>query len=1223
MKLRIWMGIMALVSWGFSLSGQSHTVYLVGDAGELFENGNPVLSLLGEHLAHSDENNTVLYLGDNVYPRGLPEERHRNREEAEQILLRQLEVFKGFKGNVFMIPGNHDWDKGKPKGYSYITNQERFVESALVKILEDSVNAFLPDNGCPGPVEIEITPELTLIVLDTQWLLHPWEKPRAEEGCGVERSAELFGLMQEMLRQNSHKKIIVASHHPMYTYGIHGGVSNFNDHLFPLTAVNESLYIPLPIIGSIYPLYRKLLGNVQDIPHPKNKAIRQSLEELYRDHANLIHVSGHEHSLQYSYKDSVHYVVSGSGSKSTYVKQKKYAQWVHEGLGFSKIIYEANGSVSLEFWSPEQKQQPIYKKELYKEPYHPLPEISDLILNFSDSTVWASASEQYDTKSPGFMGENYRIAWKTKTEVPVFDIGTAKGGLQIIQRGGGQQTRSLRLKNPQGQQYVLRSIEKYAEKAVPEPLRGTVGAELVQDQISASHPYAAFVIPELAEAAEIYHTNPKLVFIPNDPRFGVHQRDFANQLALFEERAAGNRKDLASFGNAKKIISTPDMLEELYDDNDNLVDQKWVLKSRLFDMIIADWDRHDDQWRWARFKEDKGHSYRPIPRDRDQAFFVNDGFLMNQVRRKWSMPKFQGFDYEFSYVPGFNYNARYFDRDFLTEPSLKDWLDAAEKLQNNLTDEVIEEAIRQWPEPIYELNGDEVVAKLKSQRNNLRDYARKQYLFLSKYVNVRGSDKKEYFLVERLDDNHTRVSMYKRTKENDQERLLYERIFNRYETKEIRLYGLDGDDLFEILGEAKKGIIVRVIGGPGEDIILDKSTVNGAGRKTKVYDNLNNNTLELGKEAQDLTSEDPLVNSYNRKEVKYDKLFPIVLGSINRDDGLFVGGGFLLQKHGFRKEPFRSQNLVTASVAFATGAFNIKYRGVFTDVMGPWNLKLGLSADVPNITNYFGLGNETTFNQNADEEFNVDRSVDYYRVRYQYFDHYALLAHDIGNHATISFGHHYQMADVSQDYDGEDRLFLDSLPSENFFENKFFEGAVMAIELDNRDNPRLPTRGIHWVTDARGYLGLNSLSQDYLTLNSELALYFSVRLPSRLTFAFRFGVGHNFGDTEFYQAQTLSGTKNLRGYRKNRFIGDSRFYNNTELRLKIATIRNKILPVSVGINAFHDVGRVWVDGEDSNKWHNSYGGGVWIAPLNAAVINLDLSNSEEQLLFNLRLGFLF
>ena len=37
-----------------------------------------------------------------------------------------------------------------------------------------------------------------------------------------------------------------------------------------------------------------------------------------------------------------------------------------------------------------------------------------------------------------------------------------------------------------------------------------------------------------------------------------------------------------------------------------------------------------------------------------------------------------------------------------------------------------------------------------------------------------------------------------------------------------------------------------------------------------------------------------------------------------------------------------------------------------------------------------------------------------------------------------------------------------------------------------------------------------------------------------------------------------------------------------------------------GLLAFADVGRVYLSGEDSNKWHEGYGGGLWFAWLDRA-----------------------
>ena len=145
----------------------------------------------------------------------------------------------------------------------------------------------------------------------------------------------------------------------------------------------------------------------------------------------------------------------------------------------------------------------------------------------TDAVATTKLNRKKDKKRPGLVGNNYRKEWGTEMKnVRLFDIGKEHGGLKIVQRGGGLQTKSLRLEDKQGKQYVLRSIEKFADKAVPSALRGTIAAKLVGDQVSASHPYAALVVPPMAQAVGVYHTNPELVYLPDDPRLGNYQRRF-------------------------------------------------------------------------------------------------------------------------------------------------------------------------------------------------------------------------------------------------------------------------------------------------------------------------------------------------------------------------------------------------------------------------------------------------------------------------------------------------------------------------------------------------------------------------------------------------------------------------------------------------------------------------------------------------------------------------
>ena len=601
-----------------------YKLYMIGDAGKA--GPRPALDLLEQHLVKEGAPSGVIFLGDNIYQNGMPPVGHKDRLEAEQAINGQINILKNFSGDKFFIPGNHDWKQGKEGGWDYLLRQEDYVEAAL-----DSSDVFLPSDGCPGPIEISLADKITLVILDTQWILNKEDKPGRTSSCDSKTGEEIFLLLEDILLRNQNKKVIVASHHPMISKGPHGGVMTFNDHMFPLTNLNPKLYIPLPVIGSIYPIHSQLIGTSQDLANLEYQQMVKAITQLLKKHNDLTYISGHEHGLQHLSEDGIHYIVSGSGSKLSHVKQKYPSKFAGNYHGFGTLEYYASGDTKLSYYTPETNDNLIYEAVLSTKPFIGPVEIDSVITkNFPKGDVLTNASDLYE--GGGFrrfmFGEAYRAEWYQGVEVPVLDIGKEKGGLDIIKLGGGNQTKSLRFEASDGKQYVLRLLEKDASKLIPSEYRSNFVKKVMQEGISGSHPYAAFVVPDLADAAGVYHTNPKLMFVPKDPRFGIYERDFGNKLALFEERAANEQSDAPYFGNAPDVINTPKMLKNLYKDNDNYVDQESVLKARLLDMLLSDWDRHDDQWRWAEFNhKGKGKTYKPIPRDRDQVFYISEGLV--------------------------------------------------------------------------------------------------------------------------------------------------------------------------------------------------------------------------------------------------------------------------------------------------------------------------------------------------------------------------------------------------------------------------------------------------------------------------------------------------------------------------------------------------------------------------------------------------------------------
>tara|TARA_R110001599_G_scaffold337536_1_gene555927 strand:+ start:15763 stop:19446 length:3684 start_codon:yes stop_codon:yes gene_type:complete len=1199
-----------------------YSVFLIGDAGE--PGKNPVLDLLKIELDKVGDRGAVLFLGDNIYPQGMPPKGHKLRAKAEIAIDGQINAVKDFKGKKIFVPGNHDWAQGRPDGLDWLQTQEKYVEDKL-----DSQDVWIPTRGCPGPIEVDLNDNITLIVVDTQWFLHRGDKPGEGSDCEATTIVEVAANFQDALKRNAHKKVIVASHHPMYTYGIHGGVFSLKDHLFPLTASKKlkNLYLPLPVLGSIYPLYRKWFGNIQDTSHPVYRQFRDAMVSLMKNHPDIIDVAGHEHALQHIQKEGMDFVVSGAGSKNNaHVKQKGDALFATNTVGYGRLDYYSDGRTELKFITPEEeKPSEIYATVISEKPFKPAPD--DLLKSFANlsfagrDTVFA-ASELYHERSNfhiNMFGQNYRNEWAAKVKVPFFDIGIEKGGLEILQRGGGHQTISLRLEAENGKQYVLRSMDKNPALTLPQEFRKTFIKSIVQDGISASHPYAPFILPPLADAAGIFHTNPKVVYIPNDPRFGIHRQDFANTLALFEERPNKENIKEPFFGSGDDVLSSPDLYEKLRKDNDNHVDQVFVARNRLFDFWIGDWDRHDDQWRWVEYdKKDDEKLYKPIPRDRDVAFFAGEGLFKKVASSKWAQPALRGFHDDIDYLPSMgSYRIRYFDRIFMTEVSMESWIAQARELKAALTDEIIESSIRQWPDEIYDLHGEEIIRKLKNRRDNLEKYAKDYYLLISKEVDVLASDKQELFKVERLDDEHTKVTVQKISKKGNLQ-TIYERTFKTSETDEIRLFGFDGNDRYEITGEVNKGIKVRIIAGDDDDVIVDNSKVRGLGKKTIVYDTESGTDLQVSSETRNLTTDkDPNINAYNRQEFDFNLLAPLASINYNSDDGVFLGGGVYIKTDGFRKAPYATKHKILGSYAIETSSYQFSYDLDITDAFGKLDFSLSAEAKAPNfVNNFFGMGNETPYDKDLDER--------YYRTRFEEYAVKPTLTLNLGKNTSLNFGPTFRTVEVEESTDRFISDFANTDPlGVNVFERKTYAGGTVGFHFIETSDQLIPKSGLNFNAVLDYSAGINKLSGNSAHFKTDASFRWSFHEPSRTVFATRMGYEKSLGDFEFFQSSQLDGFNTLRGYRRYRFSGESSLYHQVEMRVKLFDWRSFYLPSQVGMILFNDLGRVWVDGEDSNKIHHGYGGGFYITPFNFAAINVLLAVSEENVMPLVKFGFYF
>ncbi|MEM6806186.1 MAG: hypothetical protein AAF696_32610, partial [Bacteroidota bacterium] len=488
-----------------------------------------------------------------------------------------------------------------------------------------------------------------------------------------------------------------------------------------------------------------------------------------------------------------------------------------------------------------------------------------------------------------FFGEHYRSAWLAQIKVPYIDLKEEQ--LTPIKQGGGFQTTSLRLQKPDGSQWVFRSIAKNVEKILPEDVRGTLTQDIIQDQISAAHPYAAWIVPGLADAAGVAHAIPIIGVVKDGPELGEFRETFKNLLVLYEQRPYKNMSAWDNYYNAKDVENTPTVIEKTLETPKHRVDEFNLARARLFDLLIGDIDRHDDQWRWGKFKSKKLTIYRPFPRDRDLAFLKADGFFPWIIDRKWGNRRVSNFVDNIDDPVGLASGGDALDRHWLSSLEWEDWQGIVDSMQTSLTDKAIENAFLRWPKELQDLHSDELIGKLKARRDNLDNTARIYYEGLSEFVDIKGTSKRDLFEVRRVSDDQTIVKVFKlKEKSGKKDYQYYERTFNTKETKELRLFGFGADDIFDIQGKVNSAILVRIIGGEDKDQVINTSLVSG-GKKTWVYDTKEGNDFQLGKDGRNLTSNDTIVNNFNRKERKFNVTAPLVSFGFNADDGVFIGGG--------------------------------------------------------------------------------------------------------------------------------------------------------------------------------------------------------------------------------------------------------------------------------------------------------------------------------------------
>ena len=672
---------------------------------------------------------------------------------------------------------------------------------------------------------------------------------------------------------------------------------------------------------------------------------------------------------------------------------------------------------------------------------------------------------------------------------------------------------------------------------------------------------------------------------------------------------------MRSFGKPDHdIVSTADMIERLRRDEKYILDESAYVRARIFDMLIGDWDRHQDQWRWAEIEDEEGkHYFKPIPRDRDQVFSNFDGAFFGTLRALTGFAnQFAVYGDDINDVEWFNIAALGLDRSLLQNTGKSTWLKQAEFVKEQITDEVIEEAFSKLPEETRGEATQELINNIKGRRNNIIDIAERYYGHLANLAIVTGTDKDDFVDIERLENGETRVTI-SRKKNGERAEKLSDKIYKFEETKEIWVYGLDDDDKISVKGSGPSKIFVRVIGGQNNDIY----NVEG-GKNLKIYDHKSlPNTIEKTGDAKLRFTDNYEINTYDKDKKTFSSGSILPEIGYNPDHGFSFGLEYVKSINKFKRNPFTSQHTFSGEVHSATNGFALAYEAEFASIVGKYNLQLGANFASPQYSeNFFGFGNET-------ENFDDDLGLSYNRVGLSKYGVKAALVNKTPFGSYFGFTATFEgikVEDEEGSYITED--FTTSDP--DFFNRKYFAGVDAMYRYESYDDILNPTRGMLFELNLGAKINTAEPGRQYGYFKPYMGFYNALTNNRKLVVKTRAEAHINIGkEYEFYQAAQLGANSGLRGYRLERYTGKSSFGTGADLRYSFNTVKTSFLPFQPGIYVGYDLGRVWMDSQNSDKWHDSYGGGIWINSADAIQGNFSLFAGEEGTRFQFGIGLKF
>jgi len=781
----------------------------------------------------------------------------------------------------------------------------------------------------------------------------------------------------------------------------------------------------------------------------------------------------------------------------------------------------------------------------------------------SDST-WLSIYKKDSSKvSYSSAGVNYSELFYRNIQVPVYD--SIKEYEQLIPIA--QSIESLLQQTQLDKSYAISEV------------KGTELEKSLKEVEQLSYPFSSCITSKLATKLGLQTNNSIL----------VSNNEQLHQLVVLDD----------------ELISTKKMLHIVNENSITELDKLAYLRFRLLNFIVGSFNTQPNTYVWKKTNDQKIIPYINSYQNQYMSF---DGTYKLITKLIKSYTHLEPYSNRIKNIKKSSKNFIGFDVNILSTLSYSQWENEVTAIQNLLDDHVIKEIEKSLPKGILSTETEGLFSILKERILNLDQIGVEYYNLISPNKVVVATNENNLIDVTKRAEGIL-IEIYNEKDGKNTPIKSYD--FSSIDTDEIWIYGLNGSDYFEVSGTSKKNIPLKLIGGNNSD----KYEIQN-GEKVVIIDNEYQTFVVEKDKAKLHLSEEKHIASYEGEKYKHQVNTINPKFGANPDDGLFLGIIDEYKVLGFDQNPFTTLHQVSANLYLGTLGFKANYYGEKANVYKDFNAFGGLGYQSPNYsTNFFGFGNETP---NLDDNLKLD----YNRIRISTFDVKLgllkkILEYDVS--ANLFF-ESIKIDETPDRFVTSKTLFF---PSVDFFERKNYVGLSGYYQYKNISLSVLEALKILPKIDLKISADINEFSKTNVALQPSLFLshpMYANKIMLDATISYKHVIG---SEIPFYQAANLGGNTGLRGYRNQRFTGQSFFYTSTNLKWFIKELKSEVLPLQFGILGGFDVGRVWLKEETSSQLHTDFGAGFWLQTADLIKAELQAFKGDEGLRFsiNIAIGF--